>query len=252
MTDPTNGARPLSAFGADRIERESAAEIVLVCPISKGWNGRTARTAVRSAHPGMAVAWNESVFEVRAAEPLADGGMRYRLTPWEEGQAIRRFERYDAEAEKARETARQDLASGIRKRRWSIALALLAGHLPGSVQKRMEHEFGAPAAAMTIWSALPPFVVGFLGLFYYLLTLIGGGHGIPVATKLDWLPWLRPPLSVALYLLGESSLRLANALAQGEPMGSLPGVVAYAVWNEARGRYRKRSAGAETSGNSWR
>jgi hypothetical protein len=214
------------AFGADRVEADGD-ELLLECPVSKGWNGRTARTPVRAAHPGATVAWEDRLFEVLAEEPLPNGGVRYRLAPWEDGQAIRRFERYDADAERARESFRQDLASGIRKRRWSVVLAPLAGLLPGSVQKRMEHEFGAPSLGMTIASALPLFVVGFLGMFRHLLGVAGGA--------LDWPWWVAPPLPLALYLFGESALRLASAIAAGEPMGSLPVVVAYAAWKEARG-----------------
>jgi len=221
------------ALGEDRIEDASESEILLVCPISKGWGGRTARTAVRAAHPGTAVGWEDRIYEVLAAEPRSDGTMRYRLAPWEEAQAIRSFERYDAEAERTRSVAREDLAAGIRKRRWSIVLAPFAGLLPGSVQKGMERDFGAPALAMTISSALPLFVVGFLGLFRNLLEVAGG--------RLGWPAWVAPPATIALYLFGESALRLASAIAGGEPMGSLPFVLAYTAWKEARGESPEKS-----------
>ncbi len=227
MTRVATGVPLPPAFGADRVEETDGDAVLLECPVSKGWNARTARTPVRAAHPGTAVAWEERLFEVLAAEPRPDGGTRYRLAPWEDGQAIRRFERYDADAESGRESARRDLASGIRKRRWSIVLAPLAGLLPGSVQKRMEHEFGAPSLAMTVTSALPLLGIGFLGMFRHLLSVAGGA--------IDWLWWLAPPLPIALYLFGESALRLASAVAGGEPMGSLPVVVAHAAWKEARG-----------------
>ena len=237
MADTTNGARPPRALGEDRVEEAIGEEILLSCPLSKGWDARTARTTVRSAHPGTAVAWEERIFEVRAAEPRPDGGMRYRLAPWEEGQAIRRFERYDAEAESGRETGRRDLASGIRKRRWSILLAPLAGLLPGSVQKAMEHEFGAPALGMTISSALPTFAIGFLGLFRHLLGLAGG--------SVDWPVWLAPPFVIALYLFGESALRLASAIASGRAHGVAPDRrrprgVARGERRESRGKARTR------------
>ena len=224
------------ALGDDRIEDASESEILLVCPISKGWGGRTARTAVRAAHPGTAVGWEDRIYEVLAAEPRSDGTMRYRLAPWEESQAIRSFERYDAEAERARSAAREDLAAGIRKRRWSIVLAPFAGLLPGSVQKGMERDFGAPALAMTISSALPLFVVGFLGLFRNLLEVAGG--------QLGWPAWVAPPGPIAMYLFVESALRLASAIAGGEPMGSLPFVLAYTAWKEARGETREGAASA--------
>ncbi len=222
MTEP-----PPRASGADRIDGRDGEEIVLVCPVSKTWQGRTSRTTVRSAHPGTAVAWEERIYEVRSAEPLASGGFRYRLAPWEEGQTIRRFERYDEASEHGRAGERKDAVAGFRKRRLSILLAPLAGLLPGSVQKAMEREFGAPAIAMTVASSLPLFVVGFLGMFGHILGMAGG--------SLDWPAWLAPPLPVALYLFGESALRLASAIAGGEPMGSFPVVVAHAAWKEARG-----------------
>jgi hypothetical protein len=222
------------ALGDDRIEDASETEILLVCPISKGWGGRTARTAMRAAHPGTAVGWEDRIYEVLAAEPRSDGTMRYRLAPWEESQAIRSFERYDAEAEHKRSAGRQDLAAGIRKRRWSIVLAPFAGLLPGSVQKGMERDFGAPALAMTISSALPLFLVGFLGLFRNLLEIAGG--------RLGWPAWVAPPAAIALYLFGESALRLASAIAGGEPMGSLPVVLAYTAWKEARGESAEKSS----------
>ena len=223
------GARseePPRALGADRIEEIDGEEILLLSPVSKGWSGRTTRSTVRAAHPGTAVGWEDRIFEVRAAEPRADGGMLYRLAPWEEGHAIRVFERYDEETEGRRETARRDDASAIRSRRWTILLAPLAGLLPGSVQKRMESEFGAPALAMTCASAAPLLVVGFLGMLAHLLSVAGG--------RVPWPAWLAPPLPIALYLFGESALRLASAFAAGEPMGSLPVVVGYAAWKESR------------------
>ena len=152
--------------------------------------------------------------------------MRYALTPWEEGHAIRRLERYDQDSERGRGQAREDLASGTWRRRLSILLAPLAGLLPGAVQTDMESEFGAPALAMTVCSALPLFVLGFLGVFERLLGGLGGGLGLP--------GWMTPPGLIAAYLLGESALRLGSAIAMDEPMGSFPVVVAYAAWREAR------------------
>ena len=95
-----------------------------------------------------------------------------------------------------------------------------------AVQKKMESEFGAPSIAMTISSALPLFVVGFLGVFERFVGGLGGGLGWPV--------WLVPPLPVALYLFIESALRLGSAVAMGEPMGSLPVAVAYETWRDSR------------------
>jgi hypothetical protein len=224
------------AFGADRVETPDGDAVVLHCPVSKSWQGRTPRSTVRAGHPGTAVAWAGRIYEVHAAEPLPDGGMRYRLVPWEDGQTIRRFERYDADSERGREAARADSAAAIRRRRLAILLAPLAGLLPGAVQKTMESEFGAPALGMTVASALPLFVVGFLGIFDHILGMAGG--------FLAWPAWLAPPLPVAAYLFGESALRLASAIAGREPMGSFPVVVAHAAWKEARGESASGAADA--------
>jgi len=221
MTDPPR------ALGTDRVEELDGETVVLVCPVSRTWQARTPRSTVRPGHPGTAVAWADRIYEVRLVEPLPDGGARYRLTPWEDGQTIRRFERYDEDAERGRAEARAGSAAAIRNRRLSILLAPLAGLLPGSVQKAMQNAFGAPALGMTVASAFPLFVVGFLGMFDHILGMAGG--------FVDWPRGLAPPLPVALYLFGESALRLASAIAGREPMGSFPVVVAHAAWKEARG-----------------
>ena len=222
--------QPRRAFGADRLETGDGGEIWLVCAIPKSWRPRQDKTLTKAEFPGTAVDWQGGVFEVLRADPLADGGVRYRLAPWEEGHAIRRMERYDAESETERRIERDDRRDRVRRRRLSILLAPVLGLLPGDVQKRMESEFGAPAVAMTISSAAPLFVVGFLGLFRHLVAGLGGAEAfasLPV--------WLAPPFPIALYLVAESAPRLGSAFASSEPMGSLPVVLVYEVWRQARG-----------------
>ncbi len=220
----------LPAFGDDRVESLPGGEAALLCPVSKSsWTPRREKTLTTAAYPGTAVEWDGRLFEVRRAEPLPSGGVRYVLAPWEEGHVIRRLERYDDESERGRSDSRNDLTSRVRKRRLSILLAPLAGFLPGDVQKEMESAFGAPAIAMTIASAVPLFVAGFLGLLDHLLRLLG-----PPRAGLGFPGWLTPPYLVALYLFGESALRLGSAIAMGEPMGSFPVVLCYAAWREAR------------------
>jgi hypothetical protein len=227
----------MRAFGADRFETGTGEELFLVCPAPKSWIPRQERTLTRAEYPGTAVECEGRILEVRAAEPQGDGGVRYRLAPWEEGHAIRRLERYDAANEQARASEQADRGGNLRKRRLAIVLAPLAGLLPGAVQKKMESEFGAPSIAMTISSALPLFVVGFLGVFERFVGGLGGGLGWPV--------WLVPPLPIALYLFMESALRLGSAVAMGEPMGSLPVTIAYEAWRESRNpRGEKASPGS--------
>lgn len=215
------------AFGADRLEAGEGGQIWLVCAAPKSWLPRQDKTLTRAEYPGTAVDWQGAVFEVLRAQPLADGGMRYCLAPWAERHAIRRMERYDAASEADRRAESADRRDRVRRRRLSILLAPLLGFLPGAVQKAMESEFGAPAVAMTVSSALPLFVIGFLGLFRQLTM---GALVLPGI--------LAPPLPLALYLFAESALRLGSAFATGEPMGSLPVVLAYEAWREARAASR--------------
>ena len=222
------------AFGGDRLEGGPGEEMSLVCPLPKAWLPRRERTLTTAEYPGTAVEWAGRVFEVRRAEPLPDGGIRYRLAPWTEGHAIRRMERYDEASEGERAGVRDSLRAGLLRRRLSILFAPIAGLLPGPVQKEMESEFGAPSIAMTISSAAPLFVVGLLGVFERFIGGLGGGLDLP--------GWMTPSFPLALYLVIESALRLGSAVAMGEPMGSLPVAVAHAAWVEAR------SSPAETSG----
>jgi hypothetical protein len=227
------------AYGSDRLERSDVAERVLLCASPKAWTPRRERTLTSAEYPGTAAAWGGDVFEVAAAEPLAGGGIRYRLVPWSDGHAIRRMEQYDAASEAARSADRTDLRRRVLARRLSIALAPLAGLLPGRVQSRMEGDFGAPALAMTVSSAAPLFVVGLLGVLERFVGGLGGSFGFPA--------WLAPPAPIAVHLLVESALRLASAAAMLQPMGSLPVVLVWEAVGAARGRTAPAAASRDWS-----
>jgi hypothetical protein len=216
----------MRAFGADRIDAGTGETIVLISALPKSWQPRAARTLTTPEYPGTAVEWDGRLFEILEADPTPSGGVRYRLGPWPDGHAIRRLERYDEVSESIRQTDRRDHSLDRGKRRLSVLLAPLAGLLPGEIQKKMERDFGAPAIAMTVASAVPLFLVGFLGLFNFMLHGAGG--------VLDFPEWLAPSFPVAAYLFGESALRLASAIAGGEPMGTLWAALALAVWRAAR------------------
>jgi hypothetical protein len=198
-----------------------------VCPLAKSWTARVPRTLTSAEHPGTAVDWDGALYEVREAEPTADGGMRYALAPWEDRHAVRRAERYDALTEEIRAGERRDRTRDVARRRLAILFSPVLGLLPGETQKKMQRDFAAPALAMTIASALPLFVVGFLGLFESLAGLAGASRTLPV--------WLAPPAPVAVYLFVESALRLASAVAAGEPMGTLAAELAGALAGKPAG-----------------
>jgi hypothetical protein len=214
-----------TAFGTDRLESGADGRAVLVCSTSKGWRPRASGVAARRAeHPGTAVKWDGEIFEVVSAEPVAGGGIRYEIAPWRQEVAIRSLERYDAESEGARADERHWREQAVRRRRLSILLAPLLGHLPGPVQEAMEHEFGAPANAMTASSALPLLVLGIIGLLGHFVQMLGGSLA----------PLPQPPLPLSLYLFGESALRLALVATQSRPAGSIPGAVLYEIWKRTR------------------
>jgi hypothetical protein len=165
---PDSIERPLRAvpspFGADRVEPGSGGIAMLSCAASKGWKPRIPASGRRSEHPGTAVSWEDEIFEVVAAKPLADGGICYSLAPWRSGIAIRSLERYDAESEAGRVAERHWRSGARRRRRLAIVFSPLLGHLPGPVQESMEREFGAPANTMTAVSALLLLAIGLVGL----------------------------------------------------------------------------------------
>src|SRR5688572_5749009 len=153
---PADGSPPVRVYGEDRVESGEAGRISLISPSPKGWRGRSAGVASRrSAHPGTAVTWDDALYEVTEVRPLPSGDVHYLLAPWDDAQAIRTLEPYDAPSEEARARERAGRASAVKRRRWAALLSPLVGHLPGDVQERMEGELGVPANKMTVVSAVP-------------------------------------------------------------------------------------------------
>ncbi|MGH9364788.1 MAG: hypothetical protein ACRD1B_05925, partial [Thermoanaerobaculia bacterium] len=179
------------AWGTDRAEIAPDGTLLLECAVGKGWIARQGGSQTRSEHPGTAVEWDGEVYEVVAVEPRSGTAVRYRLCPWEPGHAIRRIERYDAASESLRHASRAELHADSNKRAAAILLSPLLGHLPGAAQKRMERDFGAPAAWMTVLSALPFFVAGTVGLIF---SLAGGLGGELIGPR-----WLSNPLFAAYF-----------------------------------------------------
>lgn len=224
----------MRAYGGDRVEEGDGGRVSLISSSSKGWRGRSPAIASRrSAHPGTAVSWDGALYEVTDVLPLASGDVRYSLAPWDETQAIRTLERYDAPNEEARARERIGRADAVKRRRAAILLSPLLGHLPGNVQERMESEFGAPANTMTVVSALPLLVVGILGAFAGFARAVGGSP--------EPLPEL--PLPLSLYLVGESYVRLSIVATQSRPAGSLPGSLLHAAWSALARRRRSALGG---------
>lgn len=234
-----NAARwRLRAHGTDRVETGSDGAIWIVCAEPKGWTARRGREHTSSEYPGTAVAWETDLFEVVEAVARADGSIGYRLEPWPDRHAVRTIQTYDEGSEAGRKAARRELGKKVRRRRISILLSPLLGHLPGAVQETMESEFGAPAVAMTIVSALPLFALGLVSFLFSLAAAYGAGYSAAGVSGLESASSSIPhllPLALAAYLAVESGIRLGAAFLQARPVGSVAGSLLYEIWRIARG-----------------
>jgi hypothetical protein len=227
----------MTPFGSDRLEAAPDGAFWIICSTPKGWTPRRGRANTSSEYPGTAVRWETELFEVVEAFSHPDGSTRYRLEPWPDRHAVRSIQTYDEGSETHRPRERERKQRSITKRRLTIILAPLLGHLPGPVQTRMESEFGAPAVGMTLASALPLFALGIVSLVFSLASaygaglfgsggsLEGGGRAMP-----DLLP-----VPLAVYLVVESGFRMGAAFLLGRPIGSAPGALFYEVARIAGG-----------------
>jgi hypothetical protein len=213
--------------------------VLLDCPAGKGWRARQHGSRTWAEHPGTAVRWDGELYEVFGIEPLEGTAVRYRLVPWDHRHAIRSIEPYDRSAEDARVAHRAHLESGVTKRWLSIVFSPLVGHLPGAVQKRMEHDFGAPAIGMTVASALPLFVLGFAVVFASRIGALTGSPFVP--------EWMLEQPALFTYLALESAVRLYSALAMSEPMGSVAGWSVYTATQEMRKPAKSQASPPATS-----
>ncbi len=203
------------------------------CP--KGWRARAAGTRLTPEHPGTAVDWDGSLYEVVAMQPET-AGIRYTLAPWEDRHTIRVHENYDDAAEERRSRERSDDRRRRRIRLRLLLLSPLAGHLPAEVQERWEREDDAPAALLTLISALPLFVFG--GLCALSLTIRG-------FTGVVLLPFSEGVQFFGVYLFVESGFRLSVAWSQELPAGSLAGHVAWEIARRALPHLARDSESSE-------
>jgi hypothetical protein len=232
--DRTPAAR--RAVGSDSVETGADGGTWIVSSTPKGWLPRRGRIHTSSEYPGTAVRWDGELFEV--VEAVANpGSVRYRLEPWPDRHTVRAIETYDEKTETGRETVRAEHAQNISRRRLAILFSPLLGHLPGSVQERMESEFGAPAVVMTIVSALPLFALGIVSFLFTLASAYGTGYAKGVSgleNAQASIPHLLP-LPLAVFLVIESGLRMGGAFLQARPVGSVAGTLLYEAWRTARG-----------------
>ena len=211
------------AVGRDRLGVETAGRVVLDCDAPKGWRGRVAATPTSAEHPGTSVSWEGEFFEVLEVQARGGAAVRYVLAPWDERHAMRVVEAYSAEAEAARGRERADAARRSDRHVGILLAAPLVGSLPGHVQEFFEREYNVPARLLSLASALPLWIVGWLALVLLLASAVGGAVSLPL-----------PALVFGVYLLAESTARLAVCVLQGRPIGTLVGTLAWEAWRRAK------------------
>lgn len=221
-------------IGRDRLDAGEKGTVVLTCAAPKtGWRGRSPATRTSAEHPGTAVRWGDGFFEV--VEANAHGaGARYVLAPWDERHAMRVVQSYDEAGEAAREEEQRDVARRSDRHVLLWLVAPVVGSLPGHVQESFEREYNVPARLLSLCSALPLWIAGWVAV----ILLLAGAMGAPS------LP--RPILLFGVYLLAESTARLVVAFLQGRPIGTLVGTLVHEVARRL-GRGAARAAGRPVS-----
>jgi hypothetical protein len=209
----------MRSFGSDRVRVRDDGAIVLACRLPKeGWEARVAKTLTRSEHPGTAILWEDAYYEVVDIATLANG-VEYTLAPWSEHHTMRVSMAYDAASEAKRAADRRDIARRVKGRRTATILGFLTGHLPAAVQEQLAHETGTNAPLLTMFSAIPELAIAGLYLRQFLNFRMGEGPMPPM--------WF---MLLAGYLALDGAMRGGFAFLSGRPLGSIFGIIGYAIY----------------------
>jgi hypothetical protein len=242
VLQPTAAVREPFAAGDHLVRHPAGSDSALTIEAAfekPGWRPRTAATLTSIAHPGTAIRFEDSLYEIVGAEPalLAGSGVLYHLKPWDDAYTIRRIVAYDRKecrrlaAERA--VDRRDARMGLPL----VLLTPLIGLLPADDQRRIEWRYGIGSRLATLVSALLLMFVGAPGVISSLVAFFARAFG---ASSADFVPWPYHYFLVQLlaqYFFVESCLRLHVCLAQDRPTGSLPVVLCLQLARKIRARY---------------
>jgi hypothetical protein len=124
-----------------------------------------------------------------------------------------------------------------------VLLTPFLGLLPANAQRRLEWRYGISSSLATWLSALLLMLISSVGFVSSVIALFVGSLGFADSSTLPW-PFHRPLVRlVATYLFVESAVRLQVCLAQDQPIGSLPVVVAHRLAREIRVRLHTKAPG---------
>ena len=198
------------------------------------WQPRREGTPSEASVPGTAVAIGGELFEVVSVDPPSEQVERYRyyLAAWT-GEPAASPLLYEREACEAEEAVRQVAARQEKLDGTVHLLTPFAGLLPAEVQVRLEGGLDVSALRMSEVSARTCLILAGTLELLGLAVKVAGGFG--------WLYVVERLLPLNGIFLVESAVRLAMARLAGEPMGSLPFVLAYALVRPFRALRRGES-----------
>ncbi len=201
---------PKLGYGV-RAERQEGRLVVTSEWLDLGWRLQQGRV------PGTAVQFGGELWEV-----VESGNLRWVLSPWPEGEAVRQVRPLDIES--LRRMARDRKRQGAEERR-AVVLALVApvlGFAPAAIQERWHRLHGYPAGKGTLASVVLEMVVGGFAVAQMVVLHSFGDCAVPPGL---W--WLMPFAAIGFF---EGLVRLALGAIHLHPVGSIPGaVVAFAV-----------------------
>lgn len=209
----------MRSFGSDRVRAGDDGVFVLVCRLPKeGWTARVAKTLTHSEHPGTAILWEDAYYEVVGIEFVANG-VEYTLAPWSDTHTMRVSDAYDAKSEARRTADRADVARRVKGRRTATIFGFITGHLPAAIQEQLARETGTNPPMLTIFSVIPEVVLFVYGILWMVSARMGERPG--------------PPFTFILllgYLFFDIAIRAGFAFLNGKPLGSVLGIIGYAIY----------------------
>lgn len=215
-----------SAFGTDRLRIGEDGTLYLSCRHPKeGWIARRPAEQIRREFPGTCVRWQDDYFEVRAIQDLPVG-VRYALVGWSDSHTMRVVVDYDDSSEVRRDQSRQAEQTRRAKAAGFNAGAVVTGLLPAEVQEKLEGDLGVSGFMATLASSFMTMAIGGACLIFFLASALGSNPlGLPVWVYL-----------AGIYFFIEALIRVAIALGQSKPIGSLPVVLVWEIVAAARGK----------------
>ncbi len=221
----------MQTYGSDRVRMRDDGSVVLICRAPKEkWNARVPKTLTHSEYPGTAVLWDDAYYEVIDVDVLPNA-IEYTLAPWSESHTMRISEAYDEPSEARRAADRADVARRAKGHKTATLFGFITGHLPASVQQQIENETGTNAPRLTIVSAIPELVIFAFGLFWMVSARMGERPYPPF--------WL---ILLFAYCFLDGSIRGGWAFLNGRPLGSIFGIIGYAIYYAVTPNRAKRIA----------